>query len=118
MRPVAFVPLIGPIVKPAWLCCCAGTADRSCRSRVPLRITFRRLLRNYFDGDIGCLGTIEWRTAGTSFQQSVWGALTTIAPGETLSYGALAMRLGYPKSVRAIGRRQLSTEAESDAELS
>ena len=29
--------------------------------------------------------------------------LTTIAPGETLSYGALAAKLGCPKSVRAVG---------------
>jgi methylated-DNA-[protein]-cysteine S-methyltransferase len=64
----------------------------------------RCLLESYFEGDIGCLSTIEWRAAGTSFQQSVWAALTTIAPGETLSYGAMATRLGCPTSVRAIGR--------------
>ena len=63
----------------------------------------RRLLRNYFDGDIGCLRAIEWRTAGTPFQRAVWTALTMIAPGETLSYGALAAKLGCPKSVRAVG---------------
>ena len=38
-----------------------------------------------------------------AFQRSVWTALTTIAPGETLSYGALAAKLGCPKSVRAVG---------------
>jgi methylated-DNA-[protein]-cysteine S-methyltransferase len=64
----------------------------------------KRLLRRYFDGDIGCLSTIEWRTSGTSFQQTVWAALTTIAPGATLSYGALAAKLECPQSVRAIGR--------------
>jgi methylated-DNA-[protein]-cysteine S-methyltransferase len=63
----------------------------------------RRLLRSYFDGAVGCLGAIEWRTAGTPFQRAVWTALTTIAAGETLSYGALAMKLGWPKSVRAVG---------------
>ena len=63
----------------------------------------RRLLRRYFEGDLGCLGAIEWRTAGTPFQRSVWTALTTIAPGETFSYGALAGKLGCPKSVRAVG---------------
>ena len=63
----------------------------------------RRPLRRYFEGELGCLGAIEWRTAGTPFQRSVWTALTTIAPGETLSYGGLAARLGYPKSVRAVG---------------
>jgi methylated-DNA-[protein]-cysteine S-methyltransferase len=63
----------------------------------------RRVLRNYFEGDRGCLGAIRWRTAGTPFQRAVWTALTMIAPGETLSYGALAAKLGCPKSVRAVG---------------
>jgi methylated-DNA-[protein]-cysteine S-methyltransferase len=60
-------------------------------------------LRNYFEGDLGGLRSIEWRTAGTPFQRAVWTALTTIAPGQTLSYGALAAKLGCPKSVRAVG---------------
>ena len=63
----------------------------------------KRLLRSYFEGELGCLAAIEWRTAGTPFQRSVWTGLTTIAPGRTLSYGALAAKLGCPKSVRAVG---------------
>src|SRR4051812_44100264 len=63
----------------------------------------KSLLARYFGGEIGCLGAIEWRTAGTSFQRAVWTGLTTIAPGETLSYGALAARLGCAKAVRAVG---------------
>jgi len=65
--------------------------------------TIQRLLRHYFDGDLGCLAFIEWRTAGTPFQRAVWNALTTIGPGQTLSYGALATKLGCPRSVRAVG---------------
>jgi methylated-DNA-[protein]-cysteine S-methyltransferase len=65
--------------------------------------SLQRLLRRYFEGDLGSLAAIEWRTAGTPFQRAVWHALTTIAPGETLSYGALAARLGCPRSVRAVG---------------
>jgi methylated-DNA-[protein]-cysteine S-methyltransferase len=63
----------------------------------------KRLLRGYFEGDIDRLGAIEWRTAGTPFQRIVWTALTSIAPGETLTYGALAAKLGRPQSVRAVG---------------
>ena len=63
----------------------------------------KRLVRRYFDGEPGCLRAIEWRTGGTTFQRSVWTALTRIAPGETLSYGALAAKLGCPQSVRAVG---------------
>jgi methylated-DNA-[protein]-cysteine S-methyltransferase len=63
----------------------------------------KRLLRRYFDGDIGCLAAIEWRTAGTPFQRNVWTGLTTIPAGRTMSYGGLAAKLGCPRSVRAVG---------------
>jgi methylated-DNA-[protein]-cysteine S-methyltransferase len=63
----------------------------------------QRLLRRYFEGDLGCLSTIECCTPGTPFQRKVWNALTAIAPGETFSYGALAAKLGCPRSVRAVG---------------
>jgi methylated-DNA-[protein]-cysteine S-methyltransferase len=63
----------------------------------------KRLLRSYFEGELGCLAAIEWRTAGTLFQRAVWTALTTIVPGKTLSYSGLAAKLGCPKSVRAVG---------------
>jgi methylated-DNA-[protein]-cysteine S-methyltransferase len=63
----------------------------------------RAALSAYFDGDLTCLGTIAWRTAGTPFQRKVWTALPKIPAGTTLSYGALAARLKVPKAVRAIG---------------
>jgi methylated-DNA-[protein]-cysteine S-methyltransferase len=69
----------------------------------PAPASLRHRLRRYFEGDLGCLAAIGWRTAGTSFQRAVWQALTAIAPGETLSYGALAAKLGCPRSVRAVG---------------
>jgi methylated-DNA-[protein]-cysteine S-methyltransferase len=63
----------------------------------------RQSMRRYFDGELDALGAIGWRTGGTAFQRSVWTALTTIAPGDTLSYGALAAKLGRPAAVRAVG---------------
>ncbi len=63
----------------------------------------KQLLQRYFDGDLGGLAAIECGTAGTPFQRAVWAGLTTIAPGETLSYGALAAKLGWPSAVRAVG---------------
>ncbi|MFI4974406.1 MAG: methylated-DNA--[protein]-cysteine S-methyltransferase [Caulobacterales bacterium] len=57
----------------------------------------------YFAGDIGALKDVPWRAVGTPFQLSVWRALTTIPPGETRSYGALAAQLGMPKAMRAVG---------------
>jgi methylated-DNA-[protein]-cysteine S-methyltransferase len=60
-------------------------------------------LSGYFNGDLAALDTIRWRVAGTPFQRKVWTALPTIAPGTTMTYGALAARLGMPKAVRALG---------------
>lgn len=39
---------------------------------------------------------------GTAFQRRVWQALRQIPPGATLSYTAVAQRLGIPKAVRAV----------------
>ena len=59
-------------------------------------------LRDYFDGNLLRLAGIEWCTGGTIFQRAVWTALIAIAPGKTLSYGALAARLGCSTAVRAV----------------
>jgi len=39
---------------------------------------------------------------GTAFQRQVWEVLRAIPPGETLSYAAVAARLGRPAAVRAV----------------
>src|SRR5262245_11499081 len=41
---------------------------------------------------------------GTAFQQRVWRALQATAPGETLSYGALARKVAVPDGARAVAR--------------
>ncbi len=41
---------------------------------------------------------------GTAFQAQVWQALRHIAPGETKTYGEIAVSLGKPKAARAVGR--------------
>src|SRR5690349_9213734 len=63
----------------------------------------RRALDAYFAGDCAALNGIAWASGGTAFQRAVWRALTLIPPGVTLSYGALAARLGRPAAVRAVG---------------
>jgi methylated-DNA-[protein]-cysteine S-methyltransferase len=60
-------------------------------------------LSGYFEGDLASLHSIEWRVAGTPFQRKVWTALPKISPGTTMTYGALAVQLGMPKAVRALG---------------
>jgi methylated-DNA-[protein]-cysteine S-methyltransferase len=63
----------------------------------------RRAINNYFSGDLLAINAVSVATGGTSFQRDVWAALRTIQAGTTVSYGALARRLGRPKSVRAVG---------------
>lgn len=63
----------------------------------------RGALDDYFAGRLDRLAAIAWRTGGTPFQRAVWAALGQIPPGATVSYGALAARLGCPRAVRAVG---------------
>lgn len=41
---------------------------------------------------------------GTPFQRQVWQELMRVPPGETISYGDLARRIGNPMAVRAVAR--------------
>ena len=60
-------------------------------------------LKAYFDGDMEALERIPVVFAGTPFQNKVWKALRKIPSGTTVSYGALAKKIGEPKAVRAVG---------------
>jgi len=62
-----------------------------------------RALAGYFAGDLTAIDAIPVATVGTSFQREVWAALRGIRPGTTLTYGALARKLGRPNSARAVG---------------
>ena len=60
-------------------------------------------LSAYFKGDLDRLAEIAWRVGGTAFQRKVWNALPKIRVGSTMSYGALAAKLGAPRAMRAVG---------------
>ncbi len=62
-----------------------------------------RALSAYFDGHLDAIVGLPTASNGTAFQLSVWAALRRIPAGQTLSYGALAARIGRPKAVRAVG---------------
>jgi methylated-DNA-[protein]-cysteine S-methyltransferase len=47
--------------------------------------------------------TVELDPSGTQFQKKVWSELLTIPYGTTISYEALAIRIGNIKSIRAVG---------------
>lgn len=59
-------------------------------------------LSAYFAGELTQFD-LPLAPQGTPFQQRVWAALGTIPYGSTLSYGALAQRLGQPQAARAVG---------------
>jgi methylated-DNA-[protein]-cysteine S-methyltransferase len=63
----------------------------------------RRAVEAYFEGSLTAIGDVPVRTAGTAFQREVWAALRLIESGETTSYGRLAVKLGRPKAMRAVG---------------
>ena len=60
-----------------------------------------RWLETYFAGDVPGF-TPPLALSGTPFQRRVWAALLEIPYGQTISYGALAQRLGAA-SARAVG---------------
>jgi len=47
--------------------------------------------------------TFPLAVTGTNFQVQVWRALLELEPGETVTYGALARKLGKPDAARAVG---------------
>jgi methylated-DNA-[protein]-cysteine S-methyltransferase len=63
----------------------------------------RRALDAYFDGELSAIDALTTATGGTAFQRDVWSALRRIPTGKTLSYGALATKIGRPAAVRAVG---------------
>ncbi len=60
-------------------------------------------IASYFDGMLERF-TVPTETPGTEFQREVWEALRAIPYGETRSYLELALEIGRPKAVRAVGR--------------
>ena len=63
----------------------------------------RRAIEAYFEGDRCALDAVVVETRGTLFQRELWRALRSIPWGRTSSYGALAVKLGRPKAMRAVG---------------
>jgi methylated-DNA-[protein]-cysteine S-methyltransferase len=71
------------------------------RDKAPEEI--RAALEAYFDGKLTALNDLVTVAGGTQFQRAVWGALRTIPVGGTRSYRDIAIAIGNPKAVRAIG---------------
>lgn len=61
------------------------------------------LLRRYFAGEPVDFSSLILDFWGTPFQQEVWRGLLTIPYGEVASYKELAVRIGRPQAMRAVG---------------
>ena len=61
-----------------------------------------RQLRAYFAGDLHTF-SLALAPAGTPFQHRVWDALLEIPYGATASYRDIAIAIGKPSAVRAVG---------------
>ena len=65
--------------------------------------TLKRELESYFAGELREF-SVPLVYPGTDFQRRVWGQLLKIPYGETCSYEDIAIAVGQPKAVRAVGR--------------
>jgi methylated-DNA-[protein]-cysteine S-methyltransferase len=78
-------------------------ADAVRLSERPRASAAANALAAYFDGDIEAVSDLPVATNGSDFQRTVWDALRRIPAGHSISYGALAARIGRPTAARAVG---------------
>jgi methylated-DNA-[protein]-cysteine S-methyltransferase len=83
------------------LAACYGSTLRL-RPR-PTSAAILEALHAYLEGKLDAIDAIPVETGGTPFQRAVWEELRRIPAGTTLSYRELALRIGRPKAVRAVG---------------
>lgn len=60
-------------------------------------------LRRYFAGEPVEFGYALDDRVGTPFQRLVWDCVRSIPYGKTMSYGAVARKIGRPGAARAVG---------------
>ncbi len=71
-------------------------------AKTPLIEKAATQLDEYFDGKRRKFD-LPLHLPGTDFQRACWTALQTIPWGETRSYKDIALQIGNPKAVRAVG---------------
>lgn len=69
----------------------------------PVLIQALEQLTGYFAGTRHTFDLALDLQCGTTFQQAVWQALCSIAPGQTVSYGDICRAIGKPHAARAVG---------------
>ena len=97
--PVTFAELDGKLTRLAFGC---GAVSGGKQEETPLLREACRQLRFYLAGEIRTFN-LPLCPKGTMFQRQVWQALQEIPYGETVSYKALAEKIGNPNACRAVG---------------
>jgi methylated-DNA-[protein]-cysteine S-methyltransferase len=60
-------------------------------------------LVRYFAGDLDAIDSVRVEMNGTPFQKRVWDALRQVPAGRTATYAEIAVLIGSPAAVRAVG---------------
>ncbi|MFV3077458.1 methylated-DNA--[protein]-cysteine S-methyltransferase [Niveispirillum fermenti] len=69
----------------------------------PVPSPVRQALEAYFGGNLTAVDALPTATNGTDFQRRVWSELRHVPAGQAVSYGAMSVRVGRPRAVRAMG---------------
>ncbi|WP_245913416.1 methylated-DNA--[protein]-cysteine S-methyltransferase [Caenispirillum bisanense] len=82
-----------------------GKAFKNKPQELDVPAVFRDRFTRYFNGEIAALDGVPVAPVGTPFQLAMWRGLRAVPPGERLTYGAMAARLGLSATAaRAVGR--------------
>lgn len=60
-------------------------------------------LKAFFKREFSQLPSLRLVPRGTAFEMDVWKVMQELAPGETMTYAALAGKMGKPNASRAVG---------------
>jgi methylated-DNA-[protein]-cysteine S-methyltransferase len=83
--------------------CDEASSDEACRDDShPLLVEAIGQLRAYFAGSLREF-RLPLQMEGTDFQRGVWSLICQVPYGQTRSYRDLALALGRPQAVRAVG---------------
>lgn len=72
------------------------------KSDCPFLTQLKMELEMYFLGELQVF-SVQLDLDGTEFQNKVWGELSKIPYGKTISYKELAQKIQSPKAIRAVG---------------
>ncbi|MEC2059644.1 methylated-DNA--[protein]-cysteine S-methyltransferase [Bacillus stercoris] len=79
------------------------TVQKTEHKETPLLAEAKKQLHEYFAGERKTF-SLPLSQKGTPFQKKVWEALERIPYGESRSYADIAVAVGSPKAVRAVGQ--------------